>query len=75
MKCVVCKHGEVTSGMTTVTFERNGSVVVFREVPAGICSNCGESYVSEETAEQLLRLTDEAARSGTQIEVRQYAAA
>lgn len=54
MKCVICKHGETQAGHTTVTLERGETVLVFRNVPAQVCANCGEAYVSEEVTAQLL---------------------
>ena len=47
MRCVICKQDEVRSGKATVVFERDGTTVVFKGVPARICANCGEEYVDE----------------------------
>ena len=44
MKCVICQHGYTEKSFTTVTLERNQSVLVFKQVPADICDNCGEVY-------------------------------
>ena len=74
MKCVVCKGGETSPGKTSVTFENEGCILVVRNVPAEVCNNCGEDYVDEKTAEYLMKLAEEAKRSGVQIEVRTYAA-
>jgi YgiT-type zinc finger domain-containing protein len=73
--CAICKHGETQSGTATVTFERDGATVVIKRVPARVCQNCGEEYVDEEIASRLLRTAEEAARSGVQVDVRNYAAA
>lgn len=75
MSCVICKHGEIGQGKTTVTLEREGTTVVIKGVPARVCRNCGEEYVDEDTAQQLLKTAEAAARSGVQIEVREYVAA
>lgn len=75
MKCVICKAGETRSGKATVTLERDGATLVIKNVPAEICANCGEEYVSAETTELLMRNAEEAVRSGVQISVRDYAAA
>ena len=72
MKCVVCKKGETKVGNTTVTLEKNGATLVFKGVPARVCGNCGEEYVDEEITATLLKSADEAARSGVQVEIRQY---
>jgi len=50
MKCPLCKIGETHPDTTTVTLQRDNSVVVIRDVPAEICENCGEYYLSEPIA-------------------------
>lgn len=46
--------------------------MVFKGVPARVCANCGEEYVDEEITATLFKSADEAARSGIQVEIRQY---
>ncbi len=75
MKCVICKNGETEPGKATVTLDRGGVTVVFREVPGDICDNCGEKYLSAETTDRLLRILDEAVRSGVEVDIRHYTAA
>ena len=75
MKCVICKVGETQPGKTTVTLERGSSTLVFKGVPAQVCPNCGEDYVNEEITKQLLRIAEEAARSGVQVDIREFVAA
>jgi len=75
VKCVICKKGETQSGKTTVTLEREGMTLVFKSVPADVCTNCGEAYVEEKVSSRLLKVAEEAARSGVQIDVREYVAA
>lgn len=74
VKCVICKQGETVEGQTTVTLERDGTVLVIKDVPAGVCENCGEAYVSEEVATRLLAEIQQAATDGIAVEVRRYAA-
>lgn len=75
MKCVICKNGETKPGKATVTLERNGTTLVVKGVPANVCANCGEEYVDEGTTARLLKTAEEAASSGVQVDVRDYAAA
>jgi YgiT-type zinc finger domain-containing protein len=75
MICVICKHGETRPGTATVTLEREDTTLVIKGVPAQVCANCGEEYVDEDTTARLLRTAEEAARTGVQVDVRQYAAA
>ena len=58
-----------------MTLEKDGATLVFKGVPARVCGSCGEEYVDEEITANLLRSAEEAARSGIQVEIRQYTAA
>lgn len=75
MKCVICKKGETRPGKVTVTLDKEGATLVFRGVPASICLNCGEEYVDGDITASLLESAAEAARSGIEVEVRQYGVA
>jgi YgiT-type zinc finger domain-containing protein len=75
MICPICRHGETRPGTTTVTLERNGLTFVAKDVPAMVCANCGEDYVDEQTTRQILRMAEEAAASGVQVDVRAFRAA
>jgi YgiT-type zinc finger domain-containing protein len=75
MKCAICRHGETASGLATFTLTNESTTIVFREVPADICTNCGEEYVGAEVAGRLYKIADEATRAGVQIDVRKYLAA
>ncbi len=49
MKCVICQYGETEPGTTMVALIRDDTTIVIREVPAHICTICGEEYVDAET--------------------------
>ncbi len=74
MKCVICRQGQTSNGLTTVTLDRGSTTVVIKEVPAQICENCGEYYLSEEVTEKIQNLAEQAFRHGVEIEVLKYAA-
>ena len=75
MRCVICKQGEIRPGTATVMLERNGMTLVVKSVPAKVCENCGEEYVDEDVTARLLREAEDAARSGVQVDIREYVAA
>ena len=75
MKCVTCKNGETLPGTTTVTLERDSTTLVFKNVPAEVCDNCGEAYLDAQTTRHLLHVVEDAAQLGVQVDVRLYAAA
>ena len=69
MECTICKNGNTQEGKTTVTLDRNESVIVFRNVPAQICENCGEYFLNEKTSVQLYKQADDAVKNGAVFEV------
>ncbi len=72
MKCPICKHGETQPGMATVTLERDGAAVIFRQVPAQICGNCGETYHDEEVTRELLKQAGAAISAGVEVDIRKF---
>ena len=74
MKCIVCRQAETRSGTTSVTLERQGATLVFKDVPAQLCTNCGEDYVDDAVAGVLLQSAEQMVAAGTHVEIRSYAA-
>lgn len=72
MKCVICKHGETTEGTTTITLERGTSTIVFKDVPANICDNCGEKYINNKITKDLLKKANELIKNGTEVDIRKF---
>jgi len=73
MKCMICKYGETKNGTTTVTLEKGSSTIVFKEVPAQICDNCGEKYIDESTTKELLKKARDIVQNGVEVDIRKYA--
>jgi len=74
MRCVICKHGKTQAGLVTVTLERDESLVIIKRVPAEVCDNCGEYYLSDAITEQVLQKAEMAVRNGAEVEIIRYAA-
>jgi YgiT-type zinc finger domain-containing protein len=74
MKCAICRNGNTIAGTITVVLDNKETTLVFKDVPAQICDNCGEEYLSSETNKRLLRLSKEAVRRGVSLELLRYAA-
>jgi YgiT-type zinc finger domain-containing protein len=71
VKCVICKQGETEPGHTTVTLERDRAVLIFEMVPAEVCANCGEAYVSEEVTARLLEEAEGVVLARVHVDVRE----
>jgi YgiT-type zinc finger domain-containing protein len=74
MKCVICRQGDTAAGEVTVTLQRGDSTIVFKDVPADVCQNCGEFYISETVTQKLLSRAEAAVKNGAELEILRYAA-
>ncbi|MCX7113716.1 MAG: type II toxin-antitoxin system MqsA family antitoxin [Proteobacteria bacterium] len=74
MKCVICKTGDIHPGLTVVNLNREGSTVIIKNVPADVCDNCGEYYLSEDMTKKVLEIGEGAFNKGAEIEVLRWAA-
>ena len=74
MNCSVCKRGRTAAGETSVVLERDAVIVIVKGVPAEVCDECGEYYLSEPVSSTVLRLGEEAIARGAEVEIVRYAA-
>ncbi len=74
MTCSLCKHGDTRPGDVTVTLQRGEATVILKGVPAEVCENCGEYYLSEKTSEQVLARAEQAVKSGAEVKILRFAA-
>ena len=72
MICLICRQAETVDGLTTVRFERGEMRLVVNNVPARICPSCGEAYVDEDVATQLLRDAEEMSEAGEMDDVIEF---
>jgi YgiT-type zinc finger domain-containing protein len=75
MKCPICRYGETVNGKASMTLERGNATLVFKNVPAQICNNCGEEFFAEEITSSILKQAELAVNDGIEFDVRQYRAA
>jgi len=54
--------------------EKNETTLVCKNVPAEVCDNCGEEYVSSATNRKLLLKAQEAVQRGVDLEMLRFAA-
>lgn len=65
MICLICRKAETTDGLTVVIFERDEFRLSVKGVPARLCPSCGEAYLEEATADQLLSLARQSFQDGS----------
>nr|VFJ61279.1 MAG: YgiT-type zinc finger domain-containing protein [Candidatus Kentron sp. FW] len=74
MKCAICRNGNTEDGFATVVLQREGTTLVFKQVPAKVCDNRGEEYVSSEVNRALLERAREELHRGVALEMLDFAA-
>ena len=74
MKCVICREGQTATDQAIVTLQRGESTIIFKNVPADVCTNCGKDYLSESVTDQMLTRAEAAVQSGAELEILRFAA-
>ena len=74
MICVICKNGETAPGETIYTGTEGDTIVVVKGVPANVCGNCGEAYISFETTARLNKTVANGASANAEVVVMKYSA-
>ena len=69
--CPLC-GGLKKEGTTTFTVDMKETLVVIRNVPATLCSLCGNEWFSDEVATSIENIVEEAKNIHRQVEVTQY---
>jgi YgiT-type zinc finger domain-containing protein len=70
-KCPLC-GGEKEPGTTTFTVDLKFGVVVVRDVPALVCSQCGEAWIEDPVAAKLEDIVADARRRQAVVEVTKW---
>jgi len=72
MICLICRQAETVDGLTSVHFERGQMRLVVKDIPARVCPSCGEAYMDEDVAVQLLRDAEAMSAAGEVDAVIEY---
>ncbi len=67
-KCPLC-GGTKKAGQTTFTVDMGFGVVVVRNVPAIVCSQCGADWIQDPIAAKLEDIVNDARRKHLTVEV------
>ena len=67
-KCPLC-GGRKKPGKTTFTVDMGFGVVVVRDVPATVCSQCGADWISDSVASKLEEIVKGAREKHSMVEV------
>lgn len=70
-QCPLC-GGEKHLGTTTFAVDLKTGVVVVRDVPAFVCTKCGDAWIDDPVAEKLEGIVADARRKHAVVEVTQW---
>ena len=74
MKFDDCEHcgGKVRTKRVTVDLRRGTRLYIFRNVPVGVCANCGERYCPGPLLEQFDEIAQHAVNGAKTVKVRAF---
>ena len=75
MICLHCKTSIPKLGKTNVMLKRDGHFVIIKNVPADVCPNCSEYYLSGLIADSALKQADIVFQKNEEVQVLQLKAA
>ena len=67
-RCPLCA-GHKEPGKIIHTVDLGFGIVVVREVPASVCSQCGEAWVDPRTSDRLEQIVDQAYQDQHQVQI------
>ena len=73
-RCFLCKNDALNPGVTDTSLTRGDVVMVVKDVPAQVCTNCKEPYLERAVYEQLKAEFKAAEMAGVEFVARRYAA-
>ena len=72
MKCALCK-GKMKEGTITLPFDINKDMfVIIKDVPALVCTQCGESFVEMSVARVVEKIVGNAEQDGVALGILKY---
>ncbi|MPM71411.1 hypothetical protein SDC9_118376 [bioreactor metagenome] len=74
MNCVMCK-GRLIDGKVNHIVDINSHIIIIKNVPANICTQCGEYYIDNKTALIIEELIDKVLISNTEVMIINYPSA
>ena len=71
MRCLFCK-GKLEDKNTVFTIELGDCIIIVKNVPSHVCSQCGEASYGDDVYKELENVVDELRDSITEIAIADY---
>ncbi len=69
MNCSICRNGICGNGFTEELFNKNGKLIILKNLPALICDNCGAKFFDETTSKLILSKLKELKDHDSELEI------
>jgi YgiT-type zinc finger domain-containing protein len=71
MNCIICK-ANLTKGNVNHIVDLGVGIIIIKDVPANICTQCGEYYLDTATAMKLESIVDEIKKNKAEVFIVNY---
>ena len=72
MNCAVCRNGQVSTLVSTVTLQKEGTIMIVKEVPVNACQTCGAKYPDEIVQKRVENWAEAALKNHVEVIIRRY---
>lgn len=71
MKCIMCK-GDLEDKLTNFIADLGNCIIIVKDVPSQVCSQCGEVSYDHDVAIQLEKITNKLKDAMTEVAIVHY---
>lgn len=71
MNCFMCK-GNLEEKKVNYVVDLENSIIIIKGVPAKVCTQCGEQYFDDETAENIEKIVNKLKQLATEVTIVKY---
>lgn len=72
MNCFMCKGNLEEKKVNYVVDLEDTIIIIIKGVPAKVCTQCGEQYFDDETAENIEKIVNQLKRLATEVTIVNY---
>lgn len=71
MNCFMCK-GNLEEKKVNYVVDLENTIIIIKGVPAKVCTQCGEQYFDDETAENIEKIVNQLKQLATEVTIVNY---
>lgn len=71
MNCFMCK-GDLEEKKVNYVVDLESTIIIIKSVPAKVCTQCGEQYFEDETAENIEKIVNQLKQWRTEVTIVNY---